>query len=57
MEYVRWDLRVVRWCSRWDLNPDHRLRRPVFYPLNYGSGTRRVTKGEKMAGGGGSGQW
>jgi len=25
--------------------------------LNYGSGTRRVTKGEKMAGGGGSGQW
>lgn len=26
-----------RWCSRWDLNPDHRLRRPVFYPLNYGN--------------------
>jgi hypothetical protein len=27
----------LKWCSRWDLNPDQRLRRPSFYPLNYGN--------------------
>lgn len=26
-----------KWCSRWDLNPNLRLRRPTFYPLNYGN--------------------
>ena len=25
------------WCSRWDSNPNRRLRRPEFYPLKYES--------------------
>ena len=28
---------LVSWCSRRDSNPDLRFRRPLFYPLNYGS--------------------
>ena len=26
-----------KWCSRWESNPNRRLRRPAFYPLKYES--------------------
>jgi hypothetical protein len=29
--------RSAKWCSRWDSNPNRRLRRPEFYPLKYES--------------------
>lgn len=47
-----WGGQVSRWYSRWDLNPNLRLRRPTFYPLNYGSGNagENRAKGDRKAG-------